>query len=283
MVELVCIDVDGTLVGSSGRVAPEVWEAAEQARGQGLRLAICSGRPAFGLTREYAERLDPVGWHVFQNGASILHLGSGRSASRCIPPAAVDALVARARRTGRVLEIYDDAAYAVESTDERAVRHAGLLGVPFAPRPFESLAGGIVRAQWLVALEDEAAVVAEQAEGLAVSPSTSPVMADTSFIGLMAPGVDKAGGVRAVAAEYGVPLERVMMIGDGANDLGAMRLAGIPVAMGNAEPEIRAVAAHHVGHVDAGGLVEALELAVRLRRAGRYPLRRAINPRHERP
>jgi Cof subfamily protein (haloacid dehalogenase superfamily) len=268
LVELVCIDVDGTLVGSSGRVAPEVWDAAERARAAGLRLAICSGRPAFGLTREYAERLDPVGWHVFQNGASILHLGSGRSASRCLPAEAVDALVARARRAGRVLELYDDAEYAVESTDERAVRHAGLLGVPFAPRPFDSLRRAIVRAQWVVALRDEAAVVAEQAEGLAVSPSTSPVMADTCFVNLMAPGVDKAGGVRAVAAEYGVPLSRVMMIGDGANDLEAMRIAGIPVAMGNAEPEILALAAHRVAHVDRGGLVQALELAVRLRGEG---------------
>lgn len=265
MVDLVCIDVDGTLVGTGGRVAPGVWEAAERARAQGLRLAICSGRPAFGSTRAYAERLDADGWHVFQNGASVVHLASGRSGSRALPAEAVRALVARARRTGRVLELYNDAEYAVESTDERAVRHAALLGVPFAPRPFESLPGPIVRAQWVVALEDEAAVVAEQVEGLAIAPSTSPVMPDTSYVGLMAPGVDKAAGVRAAAAEYGIALERVMMVGDGANDLQVMGIAGIPVAMGNAEPEIRALAAHHVAHVDAGGLAEALDLAVRLR------------------
>lgn len=136
MIELICVDVDGTLVGSSGDVAAEVWPAVERARAAGARLVICSGRPAFGLTRELAERLDPEGWHVFQNGASIVHLPSGRSRSGHVPRKSVQRLMDRARRTGRILELYTDTEYAVESTDGRAGRHAGLLGVPFAPRPF---------------------------------------------------------------------------------------------------------------------------------------------------
>lgn len=264
MIELICVDVDGTLVGSSGDVLQEVWPAVERARGAGGRLVICSGRPAFGQTRRLAERLDPDGWHVFQNGASIVHLPSGRSRSGCIPRAAVEHLVERARRTGRVLELYSDFGYAVESTHERARRHAGLLGVPFRPRRFEELEGEIVRMQWLLALEDEPAVLAEPHDGLALTPSTSPVMPDTSFVSITMPGLSKAGAVRAVAAEYGIPVDRVMMVGDGTNDIEVMQTVGVPVAMGNAEPEILALARHRVGHVDAGGLIEALELAMRL-------------------
>jgi Cof subfamily protein (haloacid dehalogenase superfamily) len=264
MIELICVDVDGTLVGSSGEVAAEVWPAVERVRGAGARLVICSGRPAFGQTRRLAERLDPDGWHVFQNGASIVHLPSGGSRSGRIPFQAVARLIDRARQTGRVLELYADFEYAVESTDERARRHAGLLGVPFHPRGFGDLGGEIVRAQWLLPLAEEAAVLAEPHDGLALTPSTSPVMPDTSFVSITAPGLDKAGAVRAVASEYGVPLHRVMMVGDASNDLQAMRTVGIPVAMGNAEPEILALAHYRVGHVDHGGLVEALDLALRL-------------------
>jgi Cof subfamily protein (haloacid dehalogenase superfamily) len=264
MIDLICVDVDGTLIGSSGDVLPAVWEAVERARGAGARLVICSGRPAFGLTRELAERLDPQGWHVFQNGASIVHLPTGASRSACLPRGAVDALVRRARETGRILELYADFDYTVESTDERAVRHAGLLGVPFRARDLLSLEGGVVRAQWLLPLSQEAAVLVEPHEGLALAPSTSPVMPDTAFISITRPGPSKATAVRAVAEEYGVPLERVMMVGDGANDLEVMRTVGVPVAMGNAEPEIVALARHHVTHVDRGGLIEALELAASL-------------------
>jgi Cof subfamily protein (haloacid dehalogenase superfamily) len=261
MVGLVCIDVDGTLVGSGGRVPPEVWPQVERLRALGVRLAVCSGRPAFGLARGYAERLDADGWHVFQNGASVVHLPSGESRSHGLPAAAVAALVGRARATGRVLELYTDTVYAVESRADRAVRHAGLLGVPYEPRDLLSLEGRIVRAQWMVAHDEAEGVLAEPHGGMTVAVSTSPVMPDTSFVNVTAPGADKAAAVRALAESYGIPMERVMMVGDGHNDLGALRAVGVPVAMGNSEPEVLAAARHVVGHVDRGGLAQALRLA----------------------
>lgn len=266
MVSLVCVDVDGTLVGSSGRVAPEVWAAAERARAQGIRLAVCSGRPAFGLAREFAKRLDAAGWHVFQNGASVVRVATGESRSGSLPAAAVERLVATARRAGRVLELYTDSGYAVESTGDRARRHAGLLGVPFRTRRFEELEGPIVRAQWLLAREEAEAVLAEPHPELHLSLSHSPVMPDTAFINMTPPGVDKATAVAALADAYGVPLGRVMMVGDGYNDVGVMREVGHAVAMANAEPEVHALARYRVGDVERGGVAEALELAIRLAR-----------------
>jgi Cof subfamily protein (haloacid dehalogenase superfamily) len=267
MIQLVFTDVDGTLVGSAGTVLPVIWPAAERARAAGLRLAICSGRPAFGDARTYAERLDPDGWHVFQNGASIVHLPSGRSLSTALPGASIGALIARARETGRMLELYTDGEYAVESTSARAREHARLLGVPFAPRPFESLEGTIVRAQWLVDIVDEKETLADDTGQLERSSSTSPVMPDTCFINMTAPGVDKARAVRAVAAEYELPLSDVMFVGDGFNDLAALRTVGFPVAMENSEPDVAAVARVVVGHVDRAGLADAFLLAIETRGA----------------
>ena len=182
MIQLVFTDVDGTLVGSSGTVLPAVWPAAQRVRTADIHLAICTGRPAFGNTRGYAERLDAEGWHVFQNGASILNLATSESLSTPIPRDSIAALVERARKIGRILELYTDSEYAVESTSDRAREHARLLGVPFTPRPFESLEGSIVRAQWLVAREEEEETVADATGGLERSSSTSPVMPDTAFV-----------------------------------------------------------------------------------------------------
>lgn len=267
MIQLVFTDVDGTLVGSSGNVLPAIWPAARRVRSAEIRLAICTGRPAFGNTRGYAERLDAEGWHVFQNGASILNLATSESLSTPIPRDSVAALVERARTIGRILELYTDREYAVESTSDRAREHARLLGVPFAPRPFESLEGSIVRAQWLVAREEEEETVADATGGLERSSSTSPVMPDTAFINMTARGIDKAHAVRAIAAQYGVPLDAVMFVGDGNNDLAAMRAVGHPVAMANADAEVHAIARHTVRHVDQSGLVDAFVLALDLRAA----------------
>lgn len=264
MIGLICIDVDGTLVGSSGDVSPDVWQAADAARARGVRLAVCTGRPAFGRARGYAARLDDTGWHVFQNGASIVGLPSGDTRSHTLPPDMVQELAARARATGRALELYADNEYAVEIDSPRSRQHAALLGVPFQSRDLLTLPGAAVRAQWVLSHAEAEIVLRESHGGLIVSHSLSPVMPDTSFLNITPEGVDKASAVRRVAAEYGLKMEQVMMVGDGENDVSTMRAVGVAVAMGNAEPAVHAAAQYRVAHVDAGGLVQALTLALSL-------------------
>jgi hydroxymethylpyrimidine pyrophosphatase-like HAD family hydrolase len=134
--------------------------------------------------------------------------------------------------------------------------------VPFEARPFESLEGPIVRAQWLLSPERAAQAVAVPHPGLEVAQSTSPVMLGTRFIGITREGVSKGSAIRSVAAEYGVDLQDVMYVGDSGNDLSALEIVGYPIAMANSEAAVLRAAKHTVGHVDAGGLAEALQLAV---------------------
>ena len=58
-----------------------------------------------------------------------------------------------------------------------------------------------------------------------------------------------------------IDLSDVMMVGDGHNDLDALRVVGHGVAMGNAEPEGVEEARYVVGKVDDNGLSEALEMS----------------------
>ena len=232
------------------------------ARVAGIAVAVCSGRPGFGVTRALAARVDPTGWHCFQNGASVVHLGSWPITLGDAPADAVAMLVDRARRVGRPLELYSDDEYVTECDAEILRRHAGFLGVPFAPRAYESLRGAVVRGQWLLTHDQAPAVLAEPHPELEVSPLLAPAMPDGVFVNLTRTGVDKGYAVRLIAAECGVELEDVMYVGDGFNDTPAMRIVGHPVAMGNAEEVARELASQSVGSVDDGGLADALELAV---------------------
>ncbi len=264
MLPLVCIDVDGTLVGSAGTPTAAVWAAADAAVARGQHLALCTARGAFGPTWEHARRLDPDGWHVFHAGAAIVHTGSGAVRAEPLDPAVVAACAAVAEARGWVFELYAPADYTVASAHPLAVAHAGLLGVAHRVRTPDTLDGPVVRVQFVVPRAEAAAVVAAAPPATNVTVATSPVMPEGAFVTVTPAGVDKATAIACVAAELGVDLADVMMVGDGANDLAAIRAVGHGTAMGNAEPEVLAAARHHVGHVDDDGLVDALELSARL-------------------
>lgn len=262
-IRLLCLDVDGTLVGSSGLVPARIWPAAEQLRAAGIRIAVASGRPALGVARAHAERLDADGWHVFQNGASLVHVQRRESRSSALARASVDRLIAHARNEGIDLELYTDLDYAVSSPSARARAHATLLGVDLPTHTFEQLDAPIVRAQWLIPHEQLDALASFVDPEIELSSARSPVMPDTTFVSITRAGVGKASALRALSALYEIDLSEVMFVGDGHNDVEAMRVAGVAVAMGNAEPSAKAVAQHHVGHVDADGLLEAFDLIAR--------------------
>jgi Cof subfamily protein (haloacid dehalogenase superfamily) len=265
MLDLICIDVDGTLVGSSGDVLPQVWEAAAAARARGQHLALCTGRPGFGKALDWARQLEPTGWHIFQNGASLARadgsetLSSGMGEDFSLAP-----LEQQSRQEDWALELYSDFDWTVNLDNDLSRGHADLLGVPLELKAFAEVQGKIVRAQWVVSLEDGKRLLASPLPGLSYHPAESPVMPDALFVSITAAGISKASAIRTLCEQLGTTLERTMMVGDARNDVQALKVVGYPVAMGNADEHAKAVSRHFVGHVDAGGLVEALELSAGL-------------------
>ncbi|WP_426573332.1 HAD-IIB family hydrolase [Aquihabitans sp. McL0605] len=269
MLPLICLDVDGTLVGLAGAPSDALWSAADLARQRGQRLTLCTARLAAGPTRVWAERLDPLGWHVFHTGAARWNPATGEVRATPIPDDAVAACQATAAAHGWVLETYSWDDYVVDSDDALAVEHAGLLALPHARRPISDLRDPVVRVQFVVTRDQVAAAVAAAPAGTVASAATSPVMPGAAFVSVTAAGVSKAAGIAAVADDLGVPMSDVMMVGDGHNDLPAIEAVGWGVAMGNAEPEVLAAARLLVADVEDDGAAQAIEASASLGADGR--------------
>jgi hydroxymethylpyrimidine pyrophosphatase-like HAD family hydrolase len=75
--------------------------------------------------------------------------------------------------------------------------------------------------------------------------------------------IDPDGGKRAAVEQYcrdnGWAREEIIAFGDSDNDLEMIRYAGIGVALGNAEPEVKAAADYVTADIDDDGLAKALE------------------------
>jgi len=264
VVALICLDVDGTLVGSAGEPTAALWDAAGRARRRGQHLTLCTARLAAGPTRAWAEKLDPDGWHVFHTGAALWHPSTGEVDVAPLPEGALEASAEMAAERGWVLEAYTWDDYAVDSDHRLAVGHAALLDLPFRRRPLGSLEGEIVRTQYVVDLAKADEAVACAPEGTVASAATSPAMPGAAFVSLTAAEVSKATGVTKVAAHVGVDLADTMMVGDGHNDISAIEVVGWGVAMGNAEPEVIAAARIVAGHVDSDGAADIIDRSVDL-------------------
>lgn len=259
MLPLVCLDVDGTMVGSSGEPSAALWTAAERARDRGQHLTLCTARLAAGPTRAWAERLDPDGWHVFHTGGAIWHPSSGEVVTQSIPQEAVDQVSATAAERDWVFEAYSWDDLAVDSDAPLALAHAVLLGLEHRRRPIASLPGPIVRAQLVVPIEDTAAAVRAAPVGCIGSAATSPSMPGVAFVSVTTSEVSKAAGVAMVAGQFGIGMGQVMMVGDGQNDLSAMRAVGWPVAIGDGAPEVIEAARQVVAGVDEDGAAQAID------------------------
>lgn len=268
MIPLICIDVDGTLVGSTGIVRDPVWKAVDAAVSRGQHLAITTARGAFGSSWEMAKRLDPQGWHVFHAGGAIVRTPDAQSRAHEIDPEVVDLAQAAASEHNWILELYSATEYAVDSDAPAAIDHAKLMDVPFVRRDLNELRGtndAIVRAQFVVEVHEVDAVHAALAHtGLSVTSATSPIMPGIAFVSATRSGITKATGIAMIGEDLGIAMSDIMMVGDGLNDLPAIEAVGHPVAMGNAETAVKDASRYQVADVEADGLAEALELSATL-------------------
>ena len=59
---------------------------------------------------------------------------------------------------------------------------------------------------------------------------------------LTEPGVNKGASLAGLMERLGLVPEEVMAIGDSGNDVSMLSYAGLPAAMGNADPQLKALA-----------------------------------------
>ena len=57
MIKLIAIDLDGTLLDGQKKISLKNKEVLQEARAQGTKIVICTGRPLAGI-RPYLEELD---------------------------------------------------------------------------------------------------------------------------------------------------------------------------------------------------------------------------------
>ncbi|AWN46093.1 Cof-type HAD-IIB family hydrolase [Methylobacterium terrae] len=258
-ISLVVTDVDGTLVTGDKQLTPRAIRAVDALRARGIAFTVASSRPPVGLRPLVA----PLGLDLPMgafNGSTVVRPDLSLIDETLIPEEAARTAAARFSAEGIDLWVFAEGAWLLTDPDgpytdlERRTLQAG-------PRVVDDLAPHLARAAKLVGVSRDHAALAALEPRLAreVGKGAAVHRSQAYYLDVTPPHIDKGHFVARIAGELGIPLSRVAVLGDMANDTAMFAKAGLSIAMGNASDAVKRAASHVTGTNEAEGFAEAIE------------------------
>lgn len=257
---LLACDIDGTILDDRGRLRPVVREALSAVTRSGVHVVLATGRSPWTGVAELTRILEIGGPQITMQGALIADpVTSAVRRARPLPDDVYrDALDFAGRMGIRPLASFlaasgDRLPNGLESYVDGALRSVRLgYEDEAAPNPGDRPMRVLLRTgperHWSVRLAAAEAFLGRAAV----------VWSDASAVEILALGTNKGEALAWYAAGRGVALDEVAAVGDAANDIAMLRVAGRSAAMGSAPSEVRLAADVTVGPSRDDGVVDAL-------------------------
>lgn len=266
-IRVVGLDLDGTVLNSQKQLTPRTAAAIRRALDAGCAVLPATGRTRGGLPEELTA-IPGVRWAVLANGALVLDLATGQPILSH-PLAREDALAAfpLLAEYDMMLDVYQEGkAFTSAAAFARVEQFAppAMLAYFRATRTVVDdlpawLAAQTAPVEKLTMLFTDLQQRRQAWDKLVQAGRWAVTSSIPNNIELNAVGVDKGMALLALAERLGFGKEQVMACGDSSNDLAMLRAVGLPVAMGNAGEEVKALAKAVTGTNDEDGVAQALE------------------------
>ncbi|MBB5782216.1 HAD family hydrolase [Nonomuraea jabiensis] len=262
-VRLLCTDLDGVLLTSAGGLSRDTAKALAAARAAGLQVMVATGRPTRDAL-EWAREAGLRGLLACSNGAVIWDTCAGRVLfDHCFTAGQLKRVVAWAERSvpGGVLGL---------DTEHELVLQPGFADLVPGCWPHTASADLLGRASRgnravkvllahpeLSAPQLAGAFAGEAVTGLRATFSTA------HFLEISPEHANKGEALRWAAAHRRIPLAATAAVGDMPNDLPMLRRAGLPAAVANAHPEVKAAARILLPSNDDDGVASLIRALLR--------------------
>jgi len=256
---LVAFDLDGTLVGRDTQLSPRVRACVAAMLAQGTASCIVTGR-MFRAAAPFVRELGLRAPTICYQGAWVVDTESERRLlDRPIEPGLVREILDEFTPDDLHLQLYAEDRYYCERSNRYADLYASLAGIAPIVGPIRERFSNRSATKAVIVTDPEIAAEVELRARRRFGERLYITRSYPEFVEMLDPAVDKGSALQYVAQRLGIPMERVLAIGDSWNDLPIIERAGIGVAMGNAPVEVRERADAVVGTVDEDGVCDALE------------------------
>ena len=272
-IRLIAFDLDGTVLDDHKKILPQTKAALESAAGRGIEIVPATGRPYCGLSSEI-DRLQGVRYVLTCNGAGVYEketgkcrMESGMSLDSFLPllaeveplPVMADPFVKGEAFMNKKNRPLVERIRAPEELKEYIRRSRTLV-----PNLVEYLRrrGDEVEKLTINFVEDEEGRrqgYDEVVNILSRYPQLNAVSGGMRNIEVTKKGISKASGLLWLGEFLGIPPQEMIAFGDSGDDLEMIKAAGVGVAMGNAEEEVKEAADFVTLPNTENGIVYALQ------------------------
>lgn len=261
--KVIALDIDGTLTRNDKTISPRTRDAVIKAQEMGVKIVICSGRPAYGIA-PLADELrigEYGGFVVAYNGGQIVDWATKETVySVCLADDVKPVVCDVAKKHGFTIFTYCGKEIITEHPDNQYVQHSS-RGNKMAVRKVDDFCNALdydVNKCMIVGDPDELArfepVVVNAVEGMA-----NAYRSEAFFLEVVPQGVEKSVGLSNLLDHLGLTREQLMAFGDGYNDRGMIEYAGMGIAMANAKDTVKAVADYVTLSNEEDGVADAIE------------------------
>lgn len=270
-IKLVALDLDGTTINNDRVISQRNREAMAKAARQGVNIVVATGRPLAALPQDVFE-IEAIRYALTSNGASITDIRDQSTFyENCISPVAVHAAVDLLRQYDYVLETFVKGIAYIEGWYYRQVEETrecfrDVNYILNTRNPVDDIYAFMLEhdshlENINVNFEnlDEKPAMYEKLLELPEATITSSFDHNLEIGGAT---TSKAQALRQMGKLLGISRDEMMAVGDSPNDMAMLKEAGVAVAVGNAKPEVKAIANYIAPTNHEDGVADAIETFV---------------------
>lgn len=265
MIKLIALDMDGTLLNENKELMQPQIDAIHQAVEAGVTVVLCTGRPLVGV-KPFVEQLgfDTEEEYIIVNNGCSTHSTKDWSLIDWeeLSVADIDYLSTFIENDDVQISLFDEEDYFVlaEKANARVNLDAGLVGM--IPQPIDLSEARSGKHRFFEAMfvgEKEHIDAFENQHNPVLSQGYSTVRSQDYLLEILPNGASKATGLKKLADRLGILPEEIMAMGDANNDLEMIEFAGLGIAMGNANEQVKAIAQDITDTNENNGVAKAIE------------------------
>lgn len=248
--QLLCVDLDGTLLDNRKQLPEENREALCRAWEAGIEICIASGRGG-NSAAAYLEQMGIRGSAVALNGGQVICHGREISRGR-LEPETVEAVIDLAE-SEQVRTYFHDGFRTAAMNETMEEIRSRIKDTPWMLPFYEAVSGqelrrrlkqGEITVVKISIREDDGNRLERLRQMVHEKTAAEAAKSDVNYLDIFPAGQSKWSGIRKLLEHLDISPEHCICFGDNENDREMLEQAGTGIAMENATPELKALADH---------------------------------------